>query len=262
MKTYLILISLVFIVSCAEDKVAYRKDLNSVFDSVGYEGGFVLLDIKSSKKTYVNQKYCSQKYSPASTFKIPHSLIALETKAVSTIHDTIRYNGIPKDIPEWNQDHDLASAFKNSVVWYYQDMANRIGDSAMKFWLDTLKDYGTMLRPGDLDKFWLDGSLVISLDEQVNFLEKLAENKLPFRKGVLDTAKTIMIFEKKPTYTIYAKTGLSNTSNVGWFVGWVEKKDNKFVFATNIKSKDSLSSKFMADRVLITKELLKRLRVI
>jgi beta-lactamase class D len=257
-----IFINLFVILSCSEDKVSYRNDLKSVIDSTGYDGCFVMLDIKSGKKTYVNQPRCMMQYSPASTFKIPNSLIALQCRAVSSVHDTIKYNGIPKSIDAWNQDHDLISAFKYSVVWYYQDIANRIGQKNMKFWLDTLKDYGTMFRAGEIDKFWLDGSLVISADQQVNFLEKLYKSKLPFYKENMDTVKQMMLYETNPKYKIFAKTGTSDVGNIGWLVGWVEKSDNSFIFATNISTKDTLDNNFLSTRVLLTKKLLNILRVI
>lgn len=262
----LILLSFIIIsislVNCSEENNDYRSDLVPIFDSSGYEGCFVMRDIATGKTSFVNQKRCLQQFSPASTYKIPHSLIAIETGAVSSIHDTIRYNGIEKPVESWNRDHDLESAYINSVVWYYQDIANRIGDSTMKFWLDTLKDYGTMIRAGRINDFWLDGSLVISAAEQVNFLEKLYKNALPFKQSTMDTVKKIMLYEDNPEYKIYAKTGYSDKSKIGWFVGWVEKGDNAYIFATNISHTDTLSTKFLGSRIAITKKMLNVLRVI
>jgi beta-lactamase class D len=132
----------------------------------------------------------------------------------------------------------------------------------MKFWLDTLKDYGTMIRPGKIDNFWLDGSLVISANQQVKFLEKLYNKTLPFSSKTMDTVKSIMLYEENPNYKIYAKTGLSDTDNIGWFVGWVEKDDYAVVFATNISSKDSIDRKFIGTRISLTKKMLNKLQVI
>lgn len=257
---FLLLISLFF--GCDDSKNEYRKDLASVIDSTGYEGCFVMLSTKTGITTYVNQQRCVQQFSPASTFKIPHSLIALETRKVSSIHDTIRYNGIEKPIESWNRDHDLQSAFKNSVVWYYQDIAVRIGDTLMKQWLEKMEDYGTMVRAGRINDFWLDGSLVISAEQQVKFLEKLYKKTLPFSKTTMDTVKQFMLFEETPNYKLYGKTGASDKPNLGWFVGWVEKNDEAFIFATNISSTDTLNISFLGSRVTLTKKLLNKLRVI
>jgi len=257
---FVMLISL--LIGCDDSKQEFRKDLVGVIDSTGYEGCFVMLSTKSGITTYVNHARCVQQFSPASTFKIPNSLIALETRKVSSIHDTIRYNGIEKPIESWNRDHDLQSAFKNSVVWYYQDIAVRIGDTLMKVWLEKMEDYGTMVRAGRIDNFWLDGSLVISAEQQVKFLEKLYKNTLPFSKANMDTVKQFMLFEDTPNYKLYGKTGASDKSKLGWFVGWVEKNDEAFIFATNISTSDTLNISFLGSRVTLTKKLLNKLRVI
>ena len=50
---------------------------------------------------------------PASTFKIPHALIALETGVVADVDkEVIRWDGVPREIEEWNRDHTLRSAMR------------------------------------------------------------------------------------------------------------------------------------------------------
>jgi len=261
MKLLLFLIFIILFCSCSSDEI-YRKDLNQIFDSTGYAGCFIIYDKTNGKTTYINRERCNQRFSPASTFKIPNALIALETGAVTSDTDTIRYNGIEKPIPEWNQDHDLRSAFKYSVVWYYQDIANRIGQERMKQWLDSLHDYGTMVRAGAIDKFWLDGSLKISALEQIKFLTKLYNNELPFSQRTVGIVKDMMVYNKDSDHIISGKTGASESDRVGWFVGWVEVKNNAHIFALNITPKDSLDSDFMKSRVALTYRLLRELKVI
>jgi beta-lactamase class D len=41
----------------------------------------------------------------------------------------------------WSQDHTLRSALQNSVYWYYQELARRIGSEGMQFYLDQF-EYG------------------------------------------------------------------------------------------------------------------------
>lgn len=261
MKFIFLLIFTAILYSCSSDEI-YRNDLNQIFDSTGYSGCFMVYNKTSGKTTYVNRERCNQRFSPASTFKIVNALIALETGAVASDNDTIKYNGIEKPIPEWNQDHDLRSAFKHSVVWYYQNIANRIGQERMKQWLDSLYDYGTMVRAAAIDKFWLDGSLKISAVEQVRFLTKLYNNELPFSQRTTGIFKDIMIYNKDGDYVISGKTGASITDRVGWFVGWVEVKNNAHIFTLNITPKDSLDSEFMKSRVALTYRFLWELRII
>lgn len=252
---------LLLICSCSS-KEDYRNDLISILDSADYSGCFMVYNVQTEMTTYVNRERCFQRFSPASTFKIPNSLIALETQAVQSDKDTIRYNGIEKPIPDWNRDHDLASAFKYSVVWYYKDIANRIGDSTMKIWLDTLTDYGTMVRASKIDEFWLDGSLKISADEQVKFLTKFYKNELPFSTRTVGIVKEMMMYNQDGNSTIRAKTGASSADNVGWFVGWVESKGNAQIFALNISVRDSMDNKFMRDRVELTYKFLRELKIL
>src|SRR5688500_15640027 len=49
------------------------------FDECGVQGSFMMYDMKNNKYTYYDSARCYVRYSPASTFKIPNSLIGLET---------------------------------------------------------------------------------------------------------------------------------------------------------------------------------------
>jgi beta-lactamase class D len=73
-----------------------------------------------------------------------------------------------------------------------------------------------------------------------NFLKRLYKNDLPFKIEDINALKEIMIDEKNEDYTIRAKTGWEG--RYGWYVGYVETKDDVWFFATNIdtKSKDDL----------------------
>ena len=66
---------------------------------------------------------CATRLSPASTYKIPHALIGLETGAITgtTIE---KWDGVRRpDQPKWNQDHTVFSSMQPSVLWFFQRMA-------------------------------------------------------------------------------------------------------------------------------------------
>ena len=112
-------------------------------------------------------------YLPGSTFKIPHALIALETGVVADVDkEVIRWDGVVREIEEWNRDHTLRTAMRYSVVPVFQQIANRIGAERMKQFVDAF-DYGNRDIGGALDRFWLDGALRISALEQIEFLQAL-----------------------------------------------------------------------------------------
>ena len=119
---------------------------------------------------------CRRRTLPASTFKVPHALIALETGVIGEEEKlTMPPN---RTFPRWGGEHTLRSATHDSVVTFFQAMARRIGQGREKEWLRKL-EYGNEDGSGPVDQFWLNGTLRISPDEQVSFLEKLASGKLP-----------------------------------------------------------------------------------
>jgi beta-lactamase class D len=206
----------------------------------GMTGAFVLLDVRHNTVTRFNPRECAARYSPASTFKIPNSLIGLETGVIRDEHFVIPWDGVERWNPSWNRDHDLASAIANSVVWYYQELARRVGADSMKKYVDAMH-YGNRDISGGIDHFWLGSSMKISADEQVAFLRKLAEGKLPFSKRSLDIVSRITIVEQTPEYTLHGKTGFANSpdsSVVGWFVGWIERGKDLYCYALNLTSAD------------------------
>ena len=78
---------------------------------------------------------------PASTFKIPNSLIALETGVVQDPDkDVFKWDGVTRPIEAWNKDHTLRSAIAASAVPVYQEIARRIGEARMQKYVDLL-DY-------------------------------------------------------------------------------------------------------------------------
>ncbi|MBI3585834.1 MAG: class D beta-lactamase [Ignavibacteriales bacterium] len=260
------IIAKVFIALFAVCCIALSQKNNTVFDAIFKEynvkGCFVLYDFKNDTFIRYNEQRCNQRFIPASTFKYLNSLIALETGVIRDEHDTIRWDDIKRFSPAWNQDHDLQSAFKVSAVWYYQELARRIGEKQMKQYI-TKVQYGNNDISGGIDKFWLEGGLRISPEEQIGFLKKLYNGGLPFSKRAMDIVKNISVVEETPSYTLHGKTGWAviQNVNIGWYAGYVEKGGNVFLFATNIETRRAVDN-FPQARTEITKKLLKDLGVI
>src|SRR3954470_20823852 len=55
---------------------------------------------------------CDRRTLPASTFKIPHALIALDTRVV-TGSTRMKWDGTNQDFAVWQRDHTLDSAIKS-----------------------------------------------------------------------------------------------------------------------------------------------------
>src|ERR1700710_142647 len=89
---------------------------------------------------------------PASTFKIPNSLIALETGVVADPDkDVFKWDGVTRSIEPWNKDHTLRSAIAVSAVPVYQEIARRIGQERREKYVD-LFEYGNRDIGGGIDQ--------------------------------------------------------------------------------------------------------------
>lgn len=222
-----------------------------LFNDYNVTGTFVLKNIENQKLTIYNKERSKIGYVPASTFKILNSMIALQNSSIKSVDDTIKWDGIERGYAPWNQNQTMRSAFPISCVWFYQELARRTGEKQMQFWL-TESDYGNKKLENKIDRFWLDGNLKISAIEQIDFIEKLISNDLPFDIGIQQIVKKIMITDSTNNYIIHSKTGWSN--NIGWNVGYIETKDNVWIFAMNI---DMENIKMAEIRKLLTYDILK-----
>ncbi|MBP2666706.1 MAG: Beta-lactamase [Firmicutes bacterium] len=150
-----------------------REDFSRYFD--GLTGAFVLYEPATDTYRIYNEEQSNKRLSPCSSFKIFNSLIGLETGVLDR-NDTLTlmpWDGTHYDTAGWNRDHTLASATRESVVWYFQALARRIGAERMQLYLDRI-GYGNRDISGGLTRFWLRSSLQISAMEQVDVLKTWA----------------------------------------------------------------------------------------
>lgn len=231
-----------------------KPELAQYFE--GFDGAFVLYDLKGNRYVRYNPQRCEERLLPASTFKIMTALIGLETGVIPDENYVIPWDGTQYQRASWNHDHTLKTAFQNSVVWYYQEVARRIGQERMQQYIDAV-GYGNQDITGNLDSFWLDGALRISADEQVEFLKKLYQGDLPFSPRSIALVKEIMLLETDHARQLRGKTGSGQVNNVyiGWFVGYEEVNGNVYFFATNLAGTDPETNGLKAKQIL--QEILK-----
>ena len=196
-------------------------------------GCFVLYDPSERRYLVHNAARVETRYLPASTFKIANSLIALETGVLADTSVVFPWDGTERSIATWNRDHAMTTAFRYSVVWYYQAVAREIGTARMQTWLERI-GYGNHDISGGIDLFWLSGGLRISALEQVDFLARLYEGNLPFAPQTMASVRGLMVEEATATPLVRAKTGWTTATNTGWYVGYVEQGDRVWYFALNM----------------------------
>jgi bla regulator protein BlaR1 len=237
------------------------RDFSEFFG--GREGCFVLYDARTDTYLRYNPKGCAERFSPCSTFKIANSLIALQTGVASGPDFSLKWDGVIRPIASWNQDQNMRSAFSNSVVWFYQEMARRIGSQRMSDYVHRL-DYGNGDTSGGITDFWLESTLRISADEQVAFLRRLWSESLPVSASAQRITRELMELSRdKDDRVLYGKTGTGGDAKVdiarlGWFVGCVTKGEHQFVFATRITAERDATGRLARK---ITEAILERLQI-
>ena len=209
--------------------------IGELFKSAGMKGTFVLYDVTTQRLTGHDRVRAETRYVPASTFKIPNTLIGLSVGAVKNVDEILAYGGRPQPIKAWEKDMSLRQAIVISNAAIYQELARRIGLDRMRDGVSKL-DYGNKSVGSVVDQFWLVGPLEVSAIEQTEFLAKLAQNGLSFQKEIQERTREIIRLEQSDDWTLYGKTGWQNVPNpgVGWWVGWVEKRGRVYAFAVNI----------------------------
>jgi beta-lactamase class D len=241
----------------AQQRTEFRDDLAKHFFDEGTVGTFVGYKVDDYLIIASDKDRSGEAKLPASTFKIPNSVIALETGVVGDPDkDVFKWDGVVRDIEAWNHDHTLRSAIAASAVPVYQEIARRIGAERMQKYVD-LFDYGNRDIGGGIDQFWLTGNLRIDPIQQIDFVDRLRRGTLPVSKRSQDLVRDILPVTKVGDSIIRAKSGLLGAEvgkpSLGWMVGWAEKGDTRTVFALNIDCKEP---RHIADRMKLTQQCL------
>ncbi|HNB80719.1 MAG TPA: penicillin-binding transpeptidase domain-containing protein [Chitinophagaceae bacterium] len=247
---------LIFLISCTRHNIREQKQWAAFFQKYHIDSAcFELADNSHDQVYYYNLPRSSARYSPASTFKIMNSLIALETGVAPDEELIIPWDKTIRPRTEWNKDMTMREAFQVSCVPYYQELARRIGITDLKKWIDTVQ-YGNRETGSVVDEFWLNNSLQISNDEQVGLMKKLYFDKLPFSPRSQRIVRNLMLQEDSSAYRLYYKTGTSANENkfLAWIVGFVERKETQksvlggheetnykpYFFSMNFETNDTL----------------------
>lgn len=193
-------------IACFANEPIEIKNIKDVFEKYNVEGSILLYNQNDNIYMGYNLDRCNISFCPASTFKIPNTLIALESSAVTT-NTIFKWDGKKRSMRSWEKDMNITEAFKVSCVPVYQEIARRIGTERMNNYI-RLFNYGNMdIHPENIDKFWLEGNSEITQYQQIYFLHKLYNLQLPVSEKAISQIKQIMIQEKTDTYSLSGKTG-------------------------------------------------------
>lgn len=251
------------------DSNIVRKDFQRYFDDCAVEGSIAIYDNTNQKWIVSDTSGVRKETLPASTFKIINLLIALQTGVIDDENEVIRWTGSADTTkygyrPDIYHEMTVREAFEVSAVWVFIELAERIGS-------DNYRKYLAECHYGNLDlsqpgaDFWNFGNFGICPVDQVKFLKKLYEGNLPFSKKNIEAVKDVMITEQNEALTIRSKTGWARDKgiNTGWWIGYVEKNDGVFFFATRLLQDRKLNrDDFASCRKEITMKILRDLNIL
>lgn len=201
-------------------------DLSSYFKD--YEGCFVLYDTLNDSYFVWNEDMARERVSPYSTYKIAIALNGLENGVITTDNSYMSWDGTSYPFEEWETDHDLNSAMKNSVNWYFQNIDRNFTMGEISDFLKRI-DYGNRSVGYDKENYWLENSLKISPLEQVQFLKGIYNNEYNFDENNINAVLNSI----KLSNNLYGKTGtgmINNKTTSGWFIGM----NDRYIFAVRI----------------------------
>ncbi len=272
------IIFLILFISCKENnkttsiKKEYSTNKNirkpgfqSIIDSSGTIGSILIYDLNQNIYYSNDFEWSNKGNLPASTFKIANSIIGLETGVIESDSTIFKWDGKKKWLKNWEQDLVLKNAFQFSCVHCYQEVARKIGAKRMNDYVQKL-DYGNLrIDSVNIDNFWLKGESRISQMQQIDFLKRLYNFELPISKRTENIIRNIMLIKETDQYKLSGKSGLSNNNEVynGWFVGYIELKDNTYLFATNLEPKKEFDiDSFIKKRMDLTLLAFRKMNVL
>ncbi len=233
-------------------------DLSAYFSE--YEGSFVLYNLRDDIWHIYDMEHATLRTSPESTYKIYDALFGLEEGVIAPNDSFIAWNGVNYPFEAWNGEQDLYSAMPSSVNWYFQEIEERLGISAVRNYIQKIGYGNESIHPG-VSSFWMQSSLKISPVEQVELLTDLYNNRFGFDPENINAVKDSICLFSSEDMAFYGKTGTGRIDDQdvnGWFVGFVETHDNTCFFAANIQN-DTNADGSTAAR--ITKSVLSELNI-
>ena len=205
-------------------------------------------------KVLLQQGNCTERFTPASTFKIALSVMGFDSGLLKNAHAPVlpfRDGYVDWGGDPWKQPTDPTRWLKYSVVWYSQQLTHKLGEQRLQRYATDF-GYGNADFSGDagknngLERAWIGSSLKISPLEQVIFLKKLLNHQLPVSNHAMSTALKIVETTQLPSnWEVHGKTGMAYPLQAdgtqdqehpyGWFIGWAKKGKRTLVFARLIQ---------------------------
>lgn len=217
----------------------------------------------ASGKVLLQRGDCQRQVTPASTFKIPISLMGYDAGFLKD-EQTPELPFLPGYVdwrPSWRSATAPAKWMSESVVWYSQLVTRFLG--MQRFAAYTRRfEYGNADVTGDathdgLSAAWLESSLRISPLGQLSFLGKVVNRQLGVSEHAYAmTARLTQLNRSPDGWRINGKTG--SGAGYGWYVGWASKGARTYVFARLVQ-KDAAQAENVSNAVVAREGLIDEL---
>lgn len=219
----------------------------------------MIADATTGRVLVMDGDICAERYTPASSFKLPLALMGYDSGIL--IDDT---SPMRKYKPEykawreaWKQDTEPKSWLRDSVVWYSQELTRELGAEKFRGYLERF-GYGNQDLSGSPDRSepithaWLSSSLKISAMEQTAFLVRMLNDRIAVSPAALEATAAIMPKINFPNgWKGHGKTGTGLQTNadgslirarqIGWFIGWAQNGTGQLVFVKVIRDDEKQS---------------------
>ena len=204
-----------FLFACSPNNVKSDPAVVKIMDSASVTGVFALMENGSGQFTITNlAAYKDSAYAPLNTFFALPTLLALDKGVIS---------------------HDAKTWGALDSIKYYEDLITSLGREAIVKTRDSLR-YGKGIMTADTTKYWNNGSLLITPDEQLGFIKKLYFNELPFQKRSQDMYKKMILKEDNTNYKLSYINGLDASKGNSWYLGYIEENKHPYFFVFYTKS--------------------------
>lgn len=216
------------------------------YQQLSGEENFILMDGSSSEIISQFGLSIEARVTPASSFKIALSLMGFNAGVLLNEQTpTWEFQEGYEDFSEsWKASQTPQTWMTSSCIWFSKIISLKLGLESIQQYL-SLFEYGNqdlsggIVQPGPINPAWVSSSLKISPKEQVEFVQKMIQKKLPISSNALQMTKNLLFKEEMAQgWKLFGKTGLGRAVdengknlNVRWFVGWIENDQNFFPFA-------------------------------
>ena len=232
----------------SSSNIRLEAKLQAVLDTALVDGSILIHDAQKEEYFASNLQHIEEETLPASTYKIPNSIIALETGVVENDSTLFEWDGEDRALDIWERDMLFRDAFRLSCVPCYQQIARAVGPEQMNAYLRKLNYPGMEVDSTNIDLFWLQGESKISPIQQIDFLNRFYYQQLPIKESTYRLMRSIMVLEENENYRLSGKTGwaIREGYNIGWFVGILEKQDDVYFIATRVRPNEAFNMDMFA----------------